>query len=392
MEKNDKSKEASRKDFIDKRKKKKKKRNRRIIISIVIILIFIIVGAMAWFFNTLNGIKKVEINSENLSINSSTETKSTEEFIKNIALFGVDSFDGETGRSDSIIIATIDSKNKKLKLSSIMRDSYVDIPDHGKDKINHAFAYGGAELAIKTINENYGLNIADYAKVDFNGMEDLINALGGIDIAIRDDEIDNFNEHIRHLSKNAGVSPEYFSQAGTYHMNGLQALAYCRIRYSTDNGGDAERTSRHRIVLTKIFDKIMSSGVTQFPSLVSKVSPYIETSLSNGEIISLGTTVFTSGVKTMEQERFPLNSYMENLMVDGVYYLGFDKEVTKTQIQNYIYKDIKPSEKKEEDTSTEGETNNNNDNNNSENGNSNNNDTNSTDTNSNSYEGSGNQN
>src|SRR5699024_2790536 len=116
--------------------------------------------------------------------------------VVNIALFGVDSRDtgGMSGRSDTVMIASLDKKHDKIKLTSLMRDTYLDIPNKGMDKLTHAYAHGGPELAIKTINQNFDMNIRDYATVDFFGLEAIIDALGGVDIDIEDYEINNLNK------------------------------------------------------------------------------------------------------------------------------------------------------------------------------------------------------
>ena len=156
------------------------------------ILIFVLVGATVFYGNyLLNKIDKVEIDKENVGITEEVEEKLSQydDKITNIALFGIDAEDGGVGRSDSIIIATLDFHNKKLKLTSIMRDSYVDIDGYGTDKINHSYAFGGAELAIKTLNQNFNLNIEDFVAVNFSSLPVIIDLLGGVDITITEEEL-----------------------------------------------------------------------------------------------------------------------------------------------------------------------------------------------------------
>lgn len=306
-----------------KNKSKKLSTGKKLFIVIATILIFSISALGSYLLSMIGKINNVGINDSNLGIDN-TKNKSSK--IKNVLLLGIDQAEGDIGRSDAIIIATIDSKHKKLKLTSISRDSYVNIEDHGYDKLNHAYAFGKEELAIKTINQTFGLDITDYVKVNFNNLKDIIDSIGGIDVTVENYE----------LSDLKGV----ISTAGRQHVNGTQALAYSRIRYNS--GGDDKRTERQRIVLTEIFNKISTVGILKFPSMINDILPHVQTSLSTSEILSLGTKVLTSGITDLEQERFPLSEHSKGENIDGVYYTTFDEDATREQIQKYIYEDIKP--------------------------------------------------
>lgn len=158
------------------------------IILPLILVILGLIGAGTYYINSkINKVQKVEINKENLSIN---EKKVKEEkHIKNIDLFGIDAPKGKAGRSDAIMIITLDEEDKVMKLTSIMRDSYVDIPGHGDDKINHAYAFGGSELAMKALNENFKVNVEDFMAVNFTSLPEIIDKLGGVKINIIPEEI-----------------------------------------------------------------------------------------------------------------------------------------------------------------------------------------------------------
>lgn len=205
-----------------------------------------------------------------------------------------------------------------------MRDSYVTISDRGQDKINHAYAFGGAQLAIKTLNENFDLNIEDFVAVNFTTMPEIIDKLGGVTIDITSEEV----SHIPGIDS-----------AGTYTLTGEQALAYSRIRYVS--GGDYVRTDRQRTVLNKVFEKILATNVTQYPSLLSEILPMVKTSLDYSEILDLVNEVLKMGVTNLEQERFPRDGYCEGKMISGICYLTFDKEQTVQQLHDYIFDDIK---------------------------------------------------
>lgn len=328
----------------NRKKNKKRKRKSFILKSLILLGIAIVsfcVATLAVVHSKFNKLDNTTINTDDLGIVSKEELEqySGHEKIKNIALFGIDSEDG-IGRSDSIIIATIDPVHDKLKITSIMRDTYVSISGHGNDKINHAYAYGGAQLAIKTLNENFGLNIEDFVAVDFASLPKIIDLLGGIELDITSEEINssiNINSHIDHLNTEGGTNVEFITSPGLQKVNGVQALAYSRIRYTS--GGDSERTTRQRTVLNKLFEKALSVSPTQYLSLVDKILPFVKTSLDTNDILSLAAKVATMGGHELEQERFPRDGYYWDETINNIYYLGFDSDSTKQQMMDYIFDD-----------------------------------------------------
>ena len=325
---------------VKKRKKKKKKSiGFKIFIGFLCVLLAIAVLGGGYVIGLLNKMDNVDLNKDNLGIvEDDLKEYDNVNKIKNIALFGLDSTDGETGRSDSIMIATVDPVHNKVKLTSIMRDSYVYIDGHGQDKINHAYAYGGPELSIRTINENFGLNVEDFVSVNFSSLPIIIDILGGVDIEITNEELEYINSYITDINNKDGSNSPYISYAGVQHLNGTQALAYSRIRYT--DGGDYKRTERQRTVLEALFTKLTSASVGSYNSLLNEVLPYVQTNLNAGDILSLGTKVLGIG-NHLEQDRFPRDGYGEGAMIDGVYYLTFDIETAKQQMRDYIFNDIK---------------------------------------------------
>lgn len=310
------------------KKKKRKKRKKKplafkIIMSLLVILLVLITIGLSSIYSMLGKIDTVKIHSENLGINhDEISTYQNIENIKNIALFGIDSNADSTGRSDAVLILTIDNNNNKLKLTSIMRDSYVNIPNHGMDKLNHAYAFGGAELAIQTLNNNFGLNIEDFVSVNFSSLPQIINLLGGVQINITEEEVN----HIPTITA-----------PGLYNLTGEEALYYSMIRYAS--GGDYVRTDRQRTVLNCLFSKLSQVPISSYPQILSEVLPYLKTSMSSTEILSLSskaTSVISNG---LIQSRFPKDDYSEGNMIDGIYYLTFNIEDTKKQIMDYIYND-----------------------------------------------------
>lgn len=286
---------------------------------IILALILGLIGVSTYYINLkINKVQKVEINKENLSINEKQVKE--ENHIKNIALFGIDAPKGKVGRSDAIMILTLDEEHKVMKLTSIMRDSYVDIPGHGDDKINHAYAFGGPELAMKALNENFKVNVEDFMAVNFTSLPEIIDKLGGVKINIIPEEI----HHIPGIT-----SP------GEQVLNGEQALAYSRIRYAT--GGDYKRTERQRVVLEAIFEKLKSTPTKEYPSLIDDFLSYIETNMSSMDIIKLAKDVTPLVKGILETSRFPLDGYCDGKMINGVWYLVYDRQATLNQIQEYIY-------------------------------------------------------
>ncbi|WP_294169482.1 LCP family protein [uncultured Clostridium sp.] len=319
--------------------KKKKSLGFKIFIGFLCILLAILTVGGGYVIGLINKMDNVELNKDNLGIvEEDLKDYDNVNKIKNIALFGLDSTDGETGRSDAIMIATVDPIHNKVKLTSIMRDSYVYIDGYGNDKINHAYAYGGPELSIKTINENFGLNIEDFVSVNFSSLPVIINILGGVDIEITEEELQYINDYINDINNRDGTASPNITYAGVQHLDGTQALAYSRIRYTS--GGDYKRTERQRTVLEALFNKLTSASVSSYNSLLNKVLPYVQTNLNTGDILSLGTNVLGIG-NNLEQDRFPRDGYCKGAMIDGVYYLTFDIETAKQQMRDYIFNDIK---------------------------------------------------
>ncbi len=304
----------------------KKKRN----IIIVAVIFAIILGIFLYGYDYLNDIKTVKITEkdEELGIKPKKDSKQ-EKGVINIALFGGDGrTDDEVSRSDAIMILSIDKTHKKIKLASIMRDTYVEVYNHGMTKINHAYAYGGPELAIRTINENFDLDIRDYAFVNFDSFEKLVNTVGGVDIELNVAEVNEINKNVNGSS---------IGGPGVHHLNGEQALAYSRIRKI--GHGDYERTERQRRVISELFEKGKTVKMSQYPKLVDSLFPYVETSLSKMEIVKLGTYGITNNIRILEQTRFPKEEHSKGEFIGDIWYLVTDLEAMEKEIHEFIYED-----------------------------------------------------
>lgn len=314
-----------------------KSRKMKILAAGMACIALVVAGGYGYVYYQLSKMKYVDIpkTDAELGISDKKDEVSTMPTVQNyditnIALFAISREAGdEPYNSDTIIILSIDKTNKKIKLSSILRDTYANVDGIGMTKINYAYAHGGPALAIKTLNSNFGLDIKDYVTVDYESFTDIIDKIGGIEITVKDYELP--------VMKRVGIY-----SAGTYNLNGEQALEYCKTR-SVGNV-DYERTDRQRAVLAKMFEKIESRGITKYPSIVSALLPYTETSMSSADIINLGLSIFTSNISTVEQARFPVEGYSKGEMIGDLYYEVSDLEVTAAQIHSFIYYDQYPDE------------------------------------------------
>ena len=265
-----------------------------IILLILIILIVLAgIGGYAYIRNKLGKIQYDEISQDatELGISEQTQEKTSPmQKFRNIALLGVDSQtdDYDTGyRTDCIIVASINEESGEVQLFSIYRDTYVQMEENGKiklDKINHAY-YGGAQNTLKTINTNLDLNITEYVLADFSAVKDLVDEVGGVEINITSEELKYINNYIENVNKVTHSKSKSITKAGTQTLDGVQAVAYCRIRYTT--GWDYKRTERMRTVLEKVVQKAKNMSVSELNKLADTMLPKIKTNIKANEILGL---------------------------------------------------------------------------------------------------------
>lgn len=326
--------------------KKVKKRNKIpkkkvtifVIICVCIILLaitaFLIVFIKGYLLGGLNR-NKITKDANSLGIDSSMVNKSSDTKIVNIALFGVDSRkDTFTGLSDAIMVATIDKKSGYVKLTSIARDSQVAIDGHGNaNKINAAYSYGGPELAIKTLNQNFGLDIKDYVTINISGLAKAIDVAGGVDIEINEAEKNMANGIMDELTP----KEKKIAKSGMVHLNGTQATAYCRIR-KIDT--DLVRISRQKKVLEILFNKAKTLSPTKMAETIHTMMPMVETSLKDTQIIDLASILTNKNVQLVNM-KFPNSKSNYKSGEANGWNIVFDLKVAKQQINDFIYNDVR---------------------------------------------------
>ena len=289
---------------INKRGEKKAKKKGRLkvwqrVLLILLALILLVVGAFAGFFGRYYGLLgNLDLGDNPIAKIVATEQSEANEKSMNILLVGLDSRkDNYTGRSDSMILCTINKKSKKFVMTSFLRDSYVTIPGHGKDKLNSAYALGGSNLLANTIYENYGIVVDRTAVFNFLFVIDLIDYLGGVTVDVTADELPYLNMYIHDQNEELYSLPnpnkgQINSGPGTYNLDGNQALGYARIRYV---GTDVARSERQRLVLSQCIDKCKNLSTGQLNDMMTMFLPRIKTDLSSGDCLSLITTLLRAG-------------------------------------------------------------------------------------------------
>ena len=296
-------------------------RLRKKVLSVVLVCLIILIGSGAVYcFSILRGISGDRLDADQLHINQKLDKD-----VSNIAVFGLDGRDDIDGdRSDTIMLVTVNYKTGNVKATSLMRDLMVKIPE-GKEnsvsyeKVNAAYDYGGPELAIQTLNENLDLNISDYVSIDFKCLVDVVDALGGVEINIPNESVLHWtNQYIMDDNDKVGKSDPFLTQTGVQTVTGIQALSFCRERYS-DN--DYMRTKRQREVFEKIAQKLFNSDIFTDLSLLGKVYPYVQTSLPLKDMTGYAKTFMSLNSKTFDGYRVPLDDYSHGDMIDGVWYL-----------------------------------------------------------------------
>lgn len=344
-----------------------KKRGRAIRITSIVLSILLLIGGsgLLYYYSVLNSLKFVDI-SDNNSTKATSSTLPTydgtfsksqlsndelleDSKVLNVMLFGEDNAKGEKfGRSDSMIMLSIDNRHKKLKMTSFQRDSYVYVDGYGYDKLTNAYAYGGPKLTIQTIESNFGVKVDRYAVVDYASFIDIIDVLGGIDLELTQDEIDYINYQL-YKNKQSDTRTTITDAPGKVHLTGQQALWYARNRGLDSSeegigiaGDDWDRTSRQRKLLETMFNDMKGADLTQIISIVGKVGPLVTTNLKKDEITALVSHSMTYLTYSVEQYTVPEEGqwyYMNDTPVGSVIAFS-DLETQRKLFAEFIYEEL----------------------------------------------------
>lgn len=354
------------------------RKNRRLRLAIKCVIgalcvLLIVFGSGLIYVSTdlISGLQTRAISKDELATNSNHVM---DDSVKSIAVFGVDARnDVFEGQSDMIMIVTVDNKNKKLKMTSILRDSYVSIEGKGYkggvdyyEKINAAYVEGGPELAIRTLNRNYGLQIEDYVTVNIANLATIIDAFGGVDIALTSEEIEEVNKNLWALSQEvldqiamdqeSGVYDErnypnisevdYMTSGdgGTFHLNGNQAIAYGRIR---EIGYDMERVERQQNFVVSVLQQLLKQQLenqqVSYLELIRQIMPLCQTSMNLDDIVALTPLLTTSfQLETISVPDVDFEIWDDSPDENNARPLRYDLEAASHRIDSFLYEEDSP--------------------------------------------------
>lgn len=328
-----------------KNNKKCKNKYKQILIAVfsVIIICVVVLGA-EYMYIRANIYKKTEpLTSEHLQAPVKTKEETigyTEvEGITNVLLVGVDGidFDEKYQRSDSMIIATLDSNKEKVKLTSLYRDTLVYIPGYGEEKMNLAFSLGGPELVMETIKYNFDVNIEKYIMINFAGFEAIIDQIGGVEIDVKEYQLHELNKYIGQATGGGDCPVE---KAGLQILNGKQALSYARIRKGV--GDDYERTERQREVLFKVAEKLQKTDVIKYFSIANKMLDYLRTNIGIMDGLNMAYTISKFSNLETEQLSIPVQELCVDEEVNGNMALRMDRYENALILNDFIFNDTLP--------------------------------------------------
>ena len=315
-------------------KQKKKSGFKRFLIAVALIIVFLAAGLYA-----LVGKVYGEMNYEEIESVASSPMK--KEGVTNILLIGNDSREnGEDGRSDAMILLSISNKTRKIYMTSLLRDMYVEIPGHKGNRLNAAYSYGGAELLMETIEQNFDIHISRYVLVNFEAFANLVDAVGGVDLELTSKEVEYVNGYLVEYNILLGrpEGTDYFADTsgGMVHLNGPQALAYCRNRYI---GTDFGRTERQRKVLTEVIHKLPKGVLTNPQELIDGLMPNLTTNLTQTECYQLSLMAPKAVTYDIIQNSIPLEGTYKDATIRKMAVLEVDFEANKKFLQENLYGD-----------------------------------------------------
>ncbi|MEG1411395.1 MAG: LCP family protein [Terrisporobacter sp.] len=317
-------------------KLKRKIKIRTVVLCLLVLLVSIPVFAFYSLYN------RVDSSSSQKAYESKYEKI---DGVTNVLLLGTDGRQKELAyRSDCMMIATLDANNKNIKLTSLARDTYVDIPGKGKGKLNAAYFWGKEDLLFQTIEENFEIKLDKFVQVDFNDLTNIVNILGGVEVDVKEHEIEVTNDFIPYSYdtcsyENKGEM-QFLTSPGKQKLNGYQTIAYTRIRI-TDSA--INRDERQRVVIMSMLDTIKQMDISKYSHLLNSILPYISTNLTPTDVLNLGfTATSTKAFENIKEGQFPI---IDNVHVKGgnykdagwVWLYDLNSEVV---LRDFINKDI----------------------------------------------------
>lgn len=312
---------------------KKKKSGLRKFLTFILILCLI--GGAILYMVVGSCYKKMKYER----VDSVAHERVKQKGVINILLIGNDSrSDGEDGRSDAMILLSISSKTKTVMMTSLLRDMYVDIPGHDSHRLNSAYSWGGPELLMETIEQNFGIPVDRYVLVNFQAFASLVDAVGGIDMDLSNEEVKLVNGYLMEYNELRGMdlTTDWLDQdaSGNLHLNGAQALAYTRNRYI---GTDFGRTERQRKVLEQVFKKLPKAAVTNFGEISDGLFPNLTTNLTQNECFMISLNGWKLVTYERGQQMIPAEDTYHDATIKGMMVLEVDKDANHAALMKSIY-------------------------------------------------------
>lgn len=313
----------------------------KILFCFACVLICVLASACMYVVAKWNKVDTQEISAEDLIINQEVKEQKKEEVdlgegYTNVALFGVDSRDGNLGkgnRTDCIIVASLNNETKEIRMVSVYRDTLLDLSEGTYQKCNAAYSYGGPVTAINMLNMNLDLDIEDYVTVDFGAISDAIDLLGGIEIDVTDEEAGYLNQYLQETADSAGKEAHFLDAGGHFLLDGVQATTYARIRSTA--GGDFTRTERQRLVIEKMFEKALTADLGTINSIIDKVFPQVSTSFTLQEVLMYASAYseYTLG----ENIGFPIDQTTDTLSGLGSIVIPQDLTSNVVKLHEFLF-------------------------------------------------------
>lgn len=326
----------------ERRQLRKRKRRKRIIVLIIELIVLAVLGVVAYGMFKLDKLDFNILDQSRLDVYKDTGPYT------NIALFGLDSRDGELEggvQSDTIMIASINNETSDVKLVSVYRDTLLQQADGTYEKANSAYNTGGVEDAISLLNRNLDLDIQNYVSVNFNALVDVIDLLGGVEIDMTAEEAFWCNGYASETAQVTGKEMTQIEEtAGTQLLDGVHAVGYARIRYT--DGNDFKRTERQRIVLEKVMEKAKSAGFSTLNKIVDEVFPQISTSFSSTDLLGFAANALNYNIVDTSGFPFEVTTSENVLNHSGSYVVPIDFSSNVSRLHEYLFgeKDYTPSE------------------------------------------------